>query len=168
MYWVDEDQKYHGVLNGFDLSVEVINGTPAHLPYLHQFTGTIPFMAIDLVRDAAKEDKAEQIIHLYRHDLESFLYVIAFLVDPKTYGLWLKTPLASQSPAKSDFLITAMPGAVSTMAKLVDPLRHIMGNAHSLRQVDLYSNPDAPLVLDAPELYNKFILVLDPTHQSGM
>lgn len=167
MYWVDEDKKYYGVLNDFDLSVEVINGTPAHLPSSHQFTGTIPFMAIELIDDAAEGHKAKRIIHLYRHDLESFLYVIAFLVDPKTYGSWLKTSLAAQGDAKSGFMIRAMPNAVSTMATLVDPLRRIMGNAHYLRQEDLYSNPDAPLVVDAPELYNKFILVLDPTHHSG-
>jgi hypothetical protein len=58
-----------GVLNDFDLAVQ-LNNEPHSTS--KQRTGTKPYMAIDLL-------VPQPPYHLYRHDLESFLYVLVFL-----------------------------------------------------------------------------------------
>jgi hypothetical protein len=52
-----------GVLNDFDLAKQADDPSPSS----HEITGTVPCMALDLLRDPAAHDP-----HLYRHDLESF------------------------------------------------------------------------------------------------
>ncbi|KAJ7791154.1 hypothetical protein B0H14DRAFT_2274493, partial [Mycena olivaceomarginata] len=56
----------YGVLNDFDLAVQ-LNDEPRSTS--KQRTGTKPYMAIDLL-------VPQPPYHLYRHDLESFLYVL--------------------------------------------------------------------------------------------
>ncbi|KAG5636017.1 hypothetical protein H0H81_009367 [Sphagnurus paluster] len=66
------DQKYpKGVLNDFDLAVY----QPTHVQPGGERTGTIPYMymALDLLREKYFEGK---ISRLYRHDLESFIWVL--------------------------------------------------------------------------------------------
>jgi hypothetical protein len=63
------DGKLYGVLNDFDLAVR-LNESPRSTS--KQRTGTKPYMAIDLL-------VAEPPVHLPRHDLESFLYVLVCL-----------------------------------------------------------------------------------------
>ncbi|KAJ7157624.1 kinase-like domain-containing protein [Mycena crocata] len=60
----------YGVLNDFDLAVPV---TRLPRSTSKQRTGTKPYMAIDLLASLPP-------IHLYRHDLESLMYVMAFLI----------------------------------------------------------------------------------------
>lgn len=70
------DDTVYGVLNDLDLSSlreHVNKGTRTSF----QRTGTPPYMAIELLRDAYKG--TPPIRHLYRHDLESFAYVILIL-----------------------------------------------------------------------------------------
>ncbi|KAJ7875176.1 hypothetical protein B0H14DRAFT_2437500 [Mycena olivaceomarginata] len=62
------DGTVYGVLNDFDLAL--MNKEPPSTS--KQRTGTKPYMAIDLLVDFPPR-------HLYRHDLESFLYVLVFL-----------------------------------------------------------------------------------------
>ncbi|KAJ6459433.1 hypothetical protein C8R47DRAFT_1226574 [Mycena vitilis] len=70
MFRRSEDGTVYGVLNDYDLA-EFYKSEPQP-PSSKQRTGTKPYMAIDLlVRDPPK--------HEYRHDLESFLYVLVFL-----------------------------------------------------------------------------------------
>ncbi|KAJ7505675.1 hypothetical protein B0H11DRAFT_1975613 [Mycena galericulata] len=61
--------KMYGVLNDFDLALRLGDTT---VSTSKQRTGTKPYMAIDLLVDSP-------LTHLYRHDLESFLYVLVFL-----------------------------------------------------------------------------------------
>ncbi|KAI0781940.1 hypothetical protein C8Q75DRAFT_544411 [Abortiporus biennis] len=58
--------------------------------------GTQPFMAMDLLEKAGRKDG---IPHLYRHDLESFIWLLVWYSKPetKTYG----RPLATNSWATS-------------------------------------------------------------------
>jgi hypothetical protein len=83
MYRVHED-KIYGVLNDFDLSYQMSDERPNPGPASSkQRTGTFPFMPIDFLRD-------KPIIHGYRHDLESFMWVILFHIgqyrDGKSVG----------------------------------------------------------------------------------
>ena len=59
-----------GVVNDFDLATWV-----GHSTTNNDQTGTIPFMAIDLLNGGLEEG----IPRLYRHDLESFSWILAFV-----------------------------------------------------------------------------------------
>jgi hypothetical protein len=61
-----------GVLNDFDLAVHV----PVTEASSHQRTGTTPYMAIDLLETSPPP------VHLYRHDLESLVYVMFTVACP--------------------------------------------------------------------------------------
>ncbi|KAG5634008.1 hypothetical protein H0H81_003919 [Sphagnurus paluster] len=64
------DQKYpKGVLNDFDLAVY----QPTHVQPGGERTGTIPYMALDLLNRGYFSGHVER---LYRHDLESFIWVL--------------------------------------------------------------------------------------------
>lgn len=64
--------KIVGVLNDFDLAI--FTSQQSNGPMSKQRTGTRPFMAYQLLEGANKPQ-----LHLYRHDLESFMYVILVL-----------------------------------------------------------------------------------------
>ncbi|KAF9245413.1 hypothetical protein BU15DRAFT_34896, partial [Melanogaster broomeanus] len=64
--------KVIGVLNDYDLAPL----TSSENPLGYERTGTIPFMAIDLL-DANGQDGA--VRHLYRHDMESFIWVFIWI-----------------------------------------------------------------------------------------
>jgi hypothetical protein len=59
-----------GVLNDYDLS------SMKNVPTGRERTGTIPFMALDLLSTEAVEGKIE---HLYQHDAESFIWVLIWV-----------------------------------------------------------------------------------------
>ncbi|KAL6300242.1 hypothetical protein BKA93DRAFT_712060, partial [Sparassis latifolia] len=59
----------HGVLNDFGLA--------DHTTSQGDDAGTLPFMAIDLLPKEAYEGK---VTHLYRHDLESFIWVLLYVL----------------------------------------------------------------------------------------
>jgi Fungal protein kinase len=61
-----------GVVNDFDLSH--LHGLPR--PSGNEHTGTMPFMALDLLTDEAWEGK---VARLYRHDCESFAWVLLWI-----------------------------------------------------------------------------------------
>ena len=71
MYYRDDNNEVIGVLNDYDLASQ--KGDP---PRGNQRTGTIPFMALDLLRPDGQSGKVE---HVYRHDLESFIWVLVWL-----------------------------------------------------------------------------------------
>ncbi|KAF8959300.1 hypothetical protein BDZ97DRAFT_1705268 [Flammula alnicola] len=60
-----------GVLNDLDLGMEVNDKGEPPLSANHHRTGTFPFMARDLLKP-----KLDIPHHLYRHDLESFFYIL--------------------------------------------------------------------------------------------
>jgi len=63
-----------GILNDFDLATWVDHSTTNN-----DRTGTIPFMAIDML-DGGLDDR---IPRLYRHDVESFIWVLAYITVAK-------------------------------------------------------------------------------------
>jgi hypothetical protein len=77
MYDTSETNDPVGIVNDFDLATWVDHSTTNG-----DRTGTIPFMAIDLL-DGGLDDR---IPRLYRHDMESFVWVLAHItVADKEY-----------------------------------------------------------------------------------
>ncbi|KAH7923180.1 hypothetical protein BV22DRAFT_985391, partial [Leucogyrophana mollusca] len=72
MYYKDESGRVVGVLNDFDLATLVIGKGPTG----NQRTGTVPFMARDLL---TKEGLDGDITHIYRHEVESFIWVLVWI-----------------------------------------------------------------------------------------
>jgi len=71
MYRVSPTGKVEGVLNDYDLaSWDKFPTTNSDR------TGTVPFMALELLRGGLDR----QIPRLYRHDVESFVWVLAYLI----------------------------------------------------------------------------------------
>ena len=64
--------KIHGVLTDHNLSLWTASLTPNHSRTPQQKTGTPPFMANGLLK---RTDR----IHMYRHDMEFFFYIILIL-----------------------------------------------------------------------------------------
>ncbi|KAF9245409.1 hypothetical protein BU15DRAFT_31663, partial [Melanogaster broomeanus] len=61
-----------GILNDYDLA----SLTSSKHPLGYEQTGTIPFMAIDLLDANGRDGKVER---LYRHDMESFIWVFIWI-----------------------------------------------------------------------------------------
>ena len=74
MYAISKDGDPLGIVNDFDLATWVGHSIPNN-----DRTGTIPFMAIDLLNGGL--DRC--IPRLYRHDLESFSWVLAYITIAK-------------------------------------------------------------------------------------
>jgi hypothetical protein len=97
--------RYIGVLNDFDLSSTQDN--PSGL----ELTGTVPFMSIEFLTQEAIEGKVK---HLYRHDAESFLWVLTWvslryktgqlLSKPRPLDRWLTLDAIQCRVEKNDFL----------------------------------------------------------------
>ncbi|KAG8858349.1 hypothetical protein FRB91_009934 [Serendipita sp. 411] len=69
LYWKDEKGHVYGTLADFDLSS--LSGERSNNK---QRTGTLPFMAVDLLH------ASRSIIHKYEHDVESFFWVLVYVV----------------------------------------------------------------------------------------
>ncbi|KAG2125376.1 hypothetical protein DEU56DRAFT_825314 [Suillus clintonianus] len=79
MWYRDKLGKLMGVLNDYDLS----SLKKALGPQGNERTGTVPFMALDLLTARAQRG---EVTHRYRHDMESFVWVfiwICFRYDSK-------------------------------------------------------------------------------------
>ncbi|KAG1803457.1 hypothetical protein EV424DRAFT_1647590 [Suillus variegatus] len=72
LMWYWQDGKRIGVLNDYDLS-SLADDTGSRG---NECIGTIPFMAIDLLRLTGQRGEVK---HLYRHDLESFMWCFAWI-----------------------------------------------------------------------------------------
>jgi hypothetical protein len=70
--WYKKDGKLIGVLNDYDLSS--LANEPG--PRGNERTGTVPFMARDLLTE---EGQRGEIKHLYHHDLESFIWCFGWI-----------------------------------------------------------------------------------------
>ena len=82
-----------GVLNDYD--VASLKDDP---PLGNQRTGTIPFMALDLLQNHGQKGIVK---HVYRHDLESFIWVLVWLTLQYKDGQKISGPLdewAQQNP----------------------------------------------------------------------
>jgi serine/threonine protein kinase len=72
MWRKDKNGNLLGVLNDYDLSsLRITQG-----PQGNERTGTVPFMALELL---TREGQRGEVGHLYRHDLESFMWVLAWV-----------------------------------------------------------------------------------------
>ncbi|KAJ7212510.1 hypothetical protein GGX14DRAFT_620653 [Mycena pura] len=83
----------YGVLNDFDLAIQL---NDERRSTSKQRTGTKPYMAIDLLVPQPPS-------HLYRHDLESFLYVLVFLtckIEGSLLANWKDLAMDSLSDLK--------------------------------------------------------------------
>ncbi|KAH7918217.1 hypothetical protein BV22DRAFT_994988, partial [Leucogyrophana mollusca] len=72
MYYRDALGRAVGVLNDFDLSSLADNEGLSG----HQRMGTVPFMARGLL---SPEGLDGEITHMYRHDAESFIWVLVWV-----------------------------------------------------------------------------------------
>ncbi|KAG0699202.1 hypothetical protein DFH29DRAFT_833949 [Suillus ampliporus] len=72
MYCKTKDGVLVGVLNDYDLSSLATTQGPLG----NERTGTVPFMALDLLSPESQRGKVQ---HLYRHDLESFIWVLVWV-----------------------------------------------------------------------------------------
>ncbi|KII94510.1 hypothetical protein PLICRDRAFT_169259 [Plicaturopsis crispa FD-325 SS-3] len=70
MFWRDAKGTVHGILNDFDNAIQLNENYEAKKPIATHRTGTLPYLAIDLLYDAHRS-----FPHRYRHDVESFVYV---------------------------------------------------------------------------------------------
>ncbi|KAG2083002.1 hypothetical protein BD769DRAFT_1682918 [Suillus cothurnatus] len=86
LIWYWRNGKPIGVLNDYDLSslANVVG------PQGNKRTGTVPFMALDLL--TAKAQRGE-VRHLYRHDLESFMWGFAWVFLRYRQGVLLPRKL---------------------------------------------------------------------------
>ncbi|KAG2134053.1 uncharacterized protein EDB93DRAFT_1173291 [Suillus bovinus] len=110
-----------GVLNDYDLSSIKRDG-----PSGKERTGTVPFMALDLLDVAGLEGK---VTHLYRHDAESLVWVLVWvclryqggklLSSGRQLDHWLKVDANGCREKKSDFQRTLRHG--KTEAILIQP-----------------------------------------------
>jgi hypothetical protein len=70
MFYYDSSGEVIGVLNDYDLASMKFVLTD------RERTGTVPFMATDLLTEKAMRGEVE---HLYQHDAESFIWVLAWV-----------------------------------------------------------------------------------------
>ncbi|KAG2124891.1 hypothetical protein DEU56DRAFT_589387 [Suillus clintonianus] len=72
MKWYRKDGKRIGISNDYDFSSLADDLGPRG----NERTGTVPFMAIDFLTE---EGQRGEVKHLYRHDLESFMWVFIWV-----------------------------------------------------------------------------------------
>ncbi|TRM57761.1 hypothetical protein BD626DRAFT_464553 [Schizophyllum amplum] len=74
MYRLRPDESIEAVLNDWDLGIDA-RELQTHLGF--EVTGTIPFMAIDLLSPEAMRG---EVRHLYRHNLEAMIWVFVWIM----------------------------------------------------------------------------------------
>ncbi|KAI6000147.1 hypothetical protein F5J12DRAFT_928595 [Pisolithus orientalis] len=98
--------KVMGVLNDYDLSSLAFSPNPLG----NERTGTIPFMAIDLLMEDGQNGKVK---HRYRHDVESLIYVFIWIslqykdgkpLNSGPLDSWAKVNARGCAKEKRDFL----------------------------------------------------------------
>ncbi|KAG1893856.1 uncharacterized protein F5891DRAFT_1116491 [Suillus fuscotomentosus] len=95
LLWHRKNGRLIGVLNDYDLS-SLANAVG---PQGNERTGTVPFMALDLL---TKEGQQGKVKHLYRHDLESFMWVFAWICFRYKQGVLLRRSRPLDEWATSD------------------------------------------------------------------
>ena len=99
MMYCEQDGKKYGVLNDFDLAaiMSVCERTPKKQGF--ERTGTLPFMALDLLRYPDG-----QISRWFRHDLESCMWCVVWQALAKERVHWYSEALDRISDEKSGML----------------------------------------------------------------
>ncbi|KAG6834143.1 hypothetical protein H0H93_011580 [Arthromyces matolae] len=96
MFEYDDQGHIRGVLNDWDLASRIDEHGPENEVSTHAIAhriGTIPFMARDLLVDDTPPP------HLYRHDLESFFYILVWAAVNDNFG--------ADEPRKIDLVIAS-------------------------------------------------------------
>ncbi|KAH7920981.1 hypothetical protein BV22DRAFT_1132646 [Leucogyrophana mollusca] len=109
MCYRDELGRAVGVLNDFDLATLAENEAPSG----NQRTGTVPFMARELL---SPEGLDGEITHMYRHDAESFIWVLVWVClrfregqerrqQSRLLDAWLKADEETCRDKKNTFIL---------------------------------------------------------------
>ena len=99
MMYYEQDGKKYGVLNDFDLAAIMAVGERTPKKQGFERTGTLPFMAIDLLRYSNG-----QISRWFRHDLESCMWCLVWQALAKKQEHWYSDELTRISNDKSAML----------------------------------------------------------------
>ena len=99
MMYYEQDGKKYGVLNDFDLAAIMAVGERTPKKQGFERTGTLPFMAIDLLRYPDG-----QISHWFRHDLESCMWCLVWQALARKQEHWYSDELTRISAEKSGML----------------------------------------------------------------
>jgi serine/threonine protein kinase len=82
VFRADPSEDAVGILNDFDMAIERLpEAKEAQVIAAHHRTGTLPFMALELLDNHETEP-----VHLYRHDLESFFYILIWAATHYDFG----------------------------------------------------------------------------------
>ncbi|KAJ3509556.1 hypothetical protein NLJ89_g5161 [Agrocybe chaxingu] len=81
--WPAGSPSIHGILNDFDLASELDAEGKVTASSANHRTGTLSFMAKDLLEDWPKS--VPPPTHHYRHDLESFFYILVWAMTQYTF-----------------------------------------------------------------------------------
>ena len=99
MMYYEQDGKKYGVLNDFDLAAIMAVGERTPKKQGFERTGTLPFMAIDLLRHSNG-----QISRWFRHDLESCMWCLVWQALARKQEHWYSDELTRISAEKSGML----------------------------------------------------------------
>ena len=99
MMYYEQDGKKYGVLNDFDLAAIMAVGERTPKKQGFERTGTLPFMAIDLLRYPDG-----QISRWFRHDLESCMWCVVWQALAKEREHWYSEDLTRIDAEKSKIL----------------------------------------------------------------
>ena len=133
-----------GIVNDWDMASHLDDAGDVPLSAARHRTGTIPFMARDLLVDNPPP-------HLYRHDLESFYYILVWAVvhfdlpnkrryhNHRTLADWDASTLGQVRKAKKSFIQSREESGevfgvvrkefAELRAKWLEPLRRLFKNA---------------------------------------
>ena len=99
MMYYEQDGKKYGVLNDFDLAAIMTVGERTPKKQGFERTGTLPFIAIDLLRFPNG-----QISRWFRHDLESCMWCLVWEALAKAREHWCSEDLTRITAEKSGML----------------------------------------------------------------
>ncbi|CAA7261222.1 unnamed protein product [Cyclocybe aegerita] len=103
----DQPSSRWGILNDFDLGSEIDEVGNVQPSNANHRTGTLPYMATDLLSQPVPRNPHVQYVppsHYYRHDLESFFYILVFASTRYTFdkGKCLPVPACLAAWSNSD------------------------------------------------------------------
>ncbi|KAH9855853.1 hypothetical protein C2E23DRAFT_723114 [Lenzites betulinus] len=108
MFYRNGDNRPCGVVNDWDLAYDALDQTNSGF----ELTGTMPYMAIDLLNEAALRG---EVRHLYRHDLESLFWILIWVVCciedgkqidplPDRFQRWISGDMTTCRTIKREFV----------------------------------------------------------------
>ena len=99
MMYYEQDGKKYGVLNDFDLAAIMAVGERTPKKQGFERTGTLPFMALDLLKYPNG-----QISRWFRHDLESCMWCVVWQALATEREHWYSEELTRITAEKSEML----------------------------------------------------------------